>query len=200
MNASDWYAPALGGALVGVAGYAIRQRGTDLAVGAGGGVLLGMLFNASRDLKSTQTTGGVVAGNPNAPSKLPGNVPPPPVGRPELPAEAEAMFAGQSPSPDCIGIYRSYYGVQDWNEDANGVPRPVWDLLGRWDGNFFTAGMIPYLDQFYGTGYGCTYNLGVWAVSPGAAAATKCAAGGSFVQVGKSRFDCGLPPVAVAKG
>jgi hypothetical protein len=198
MNASDFYAPAVGGALAGVAGYAIRQRGTDMLVGAGGGVVLGLLFNASRDLKATQ--GKPLAGNPNAPSKPPTNVPPPPVGRPEIPVQAEQMFGAQSPDPSCFGIYRSYYGVHDWNEDENGVPRPVWDMLGRWHGDFFAQQMIPYLDQFYGSGYACAYNKGVWAVSPGAAHGSACAVGGSFVQVGQSRADCGLPPVAVAKG
>jgi hypothetical protein len=56
--------------------------------------------------------------------------------------------------------------------------------------------MVPYLDQVYGQGHDCQYNYGVWAVSPGAAEAALCKIGGSFRQVGRSRIDCGLGPVA----
>lgn len=193
MTLSDYYAPILGSSLGGALGYAIRQKPTDLVVGLGAGGVLGWLIKSQMQIGDSPK---IADGNPNAPSKLPANIPAPPVGRPEIPQEAELLFAGQSPDPACVGLYRSYYGVHDWNEDPNGVPHPVWDLIGRWHGSFLTSHMIPWMDQFYGQGYDCHYNYGVWAVSPGAAQASACQMGGSFKQVGRSRFDCGMGPVA----
>lgn len=200
MNLSDIYAPAAFGALGGVVGYALRTGNTSpflpIVAGAGGGVAVGLIANAMR-AESKGGAGPELSDNPNAPKALPMAVPPPPDGRPIIPAQAEAMFGAQAPDPQCFGAWRSYYGVHAWNEGPDGLPNPVWDLLGRWQGNLLTTQMLPFLDQFYGTGYGCTYNKGVWAV---AGASDTCPAGSSFVQVGKSRADCGLPPVAVAKG
>lgn len=176
MNVSDYGYPLLGATVVGGVGYLARGKATDALIGAAvGGVGVALLTG-----KKAASLG------PEAPPPADRIIaPPPPSGRPVIPQEAQAMFAGHGVTMACQGAHRSYYGVRNWGKKPGGHYEPDWVLLGRWLGNQLTESMLPFLDQYYGKLGDCAYAQGVWAVG------VACDGSYQFYPIGRSSFECG---------